>query len=134
MPRTRHPYPSDLTDQEWNLLQPLLASPQRRGHPPKWRARRLAEAVFYLLRSGCAWRMLPREYPPWHRPCTTTSAGGAWTVGSGERTTTPSASPVENDTSWWTRTGSSWPRACMVPTPPGPGRRTTPALAEGLGG
>ena len=47
------------------MLEPLLASPERRGRPPKWPARRVADAVFYLLRSGCAWRMLPREYPPW---------------------------------------------------------------------
>ena len=65
MPRTRRPYPSDLTDKEWTLLKPLLASPERRGRPPKWPARYVADAVFYLLRSGCAWRMLPREYPPW---------------------------------------------------------------------
>ena len=65
MPRTPRPYPSDLTAQEWNLLEPLLASPERRGRPPKWPARHIADAVFYLLRSGCAWRMLPREYPPW---------------------------------------------------------------------
>jgi transposase len=49
MPRTRRPYPSDLTDQEWNLLEPLLASPERRGRPPKWLTRRVADAVFYLL-------------------------------------------------------------------------------------
>jgi putative transposase len=65
MPRARHPYPSDLTDQEWNLLEPLLASSERRGRSPKWPTRCVADAVFYLLRSGCAWRMLPREYPPW---------------------------------------------------------------------
>ena len=66
MSRTRRrPYPSDLSDAEWALLKPLLASPERRGRPPKWSARRIADAVFYLLRSGCAWRMLPREYPPW---------------------------------------------------------------------
>ena len=66
MPRTRRrPYPSDLSDAEWVLLKPLLASPERRGRPPKWSTRRIADAVFYLLRSGCAWRMLPREYPPW---------------------------------------------------------------------
>jgi putative transposase len=47
------------------LLEPLLASSEGRGRPPKWPARRVADAVFYLLRSGCAWRMLPREYPPW---------------------------------------------------------------------
>jgi putative transposase len=65
MPSTRRPYPSDLSDEEWVLLKPLLASPERRGRPPKWPTRRVADAVFYLLRSGCAWRMLPREYPPW---------------------------------------------------------------------
>lgn len=65
MPRIRHPYPSDLTDQEWALLGALLSSAEKRGRPPKWPARRVADAVFYLLRSGCAWRMLPREYPPW---------------------------------------------------------------------
>lgn len=66
MSRTRRrPYPSDLSDPEWALLEPLLASPERRGRPPKWSPRTIADAVFYLLRSGCAWRMLPREYPPW---------------------------------------------------------------------
>ena len=61
----RRPYPSDLSDAEWILLEPLLASSERRGRPAKWPMRRIADAVFYLLRSGCAWRMLPREYPPW---------------------------------------------------------------------
>jgi putative transposase len=65
MPRIRRPYPSDLSDEEWTLLEPLLASSEMRGRPPKWPARHVADAVFYLLRSGCAWRMLPREYPPW---------------------------------------------------------------------
>jgi putative transposase len=66
MSRTRRrPYPSDLSDAEWALLEPLLVSLERRGRPPKWSTRRIADAVFYLLRSGCAWRMLPKEYPPW---------------------------------------------------------------------
>jgi putative transposase len=61
MPHTRRPYPSDLSDEEWVLLRALLESPDRRGwRPPKWPTRRVADAVFYLLRSGCAWRMLPR--------------------------------------------------------------------------
>ena len=64
MPPTR-PYPSDLADEEWALLGPLLASPEKRDRPLKWTARRVADAVFYLLRSGCVWRMLPREYPSW---------------------------------------------------------------------
>ena len=58
-------YPSDLSDQEWAILQPLLSSAEKRGRPPKWPQRHVADAVFYLLRSGCSWRMLPREYPPW---------------------------------------------------------------------
>ena len=58
-------YPSDLSDEEWRILEPLLNRSERRGRPPKWPARRVADAVFYLLRSGCSWRMLPREYPPW---------------------------------------------------------------------
>jgi transposase len=65
MSRIRRPYPSDLSDTEWVLLEPLLASFERRGRPAKWPMRRIGDAVFYLLRSGCAWRMLPREYPPW---------------------------------------------------------------------
>ena len=58
-------YPSDLSNEQWALLEPLLASLEKRGRPSKWPQRRMADAVFYLLRSGCAWRMLPREYPPW---------------------------------------------------------------------
>jgi len=40
---------------------------RKRGRPPKWSQRHVADAVFYLLRSGCSWRMLPREYPPWQK-------------------------------------------------------------------
>ena len=87
MPRTRHPYPSDLTDAEWALLEPLLESPERRGRPPKWAVRRVADAVFYLLRSGCAWRMLPREYPPWQTVYYHFSGSGAETGGCAKPTT-----------------------------------------------
>jgi transposase len=86
MPRTRRLYPSELTDQEWNVLEPLLASPERRGRPPKWPARRIADAVFYLLRSGCAWRMLPREYPPWQTVYYHFLASGASTDGCAKPT------------------------------------------------
>jgi putative transposase len=58
-------YPSDLSDEEWIILEPLLSSAEKRGRPPKWPLRHVADAVFYLLRSGCSWRMLPKEYPPW---------------------------------------------------------------------
>jgi transposase len=58
-------YPSDLSDQEWAILEPLLSLVEKRGRPPKWPLRHVADAVFYLLRSGCSWRMLPKGYPPW---------------------------------------------------------------------
>ena len=61
----RAPYPSDLSDAEWALLAPLLPPPKPTGRPRKWPDRLIADAVFYVLRSGCAWRMLPREFPPW---------------------------------------------------------------------
>ena len=65
MPDPRRAYPSDLSDAEWALLAPLLPPPAPCGRPRKWPARLIADAVFYVLRSGCAWRMLPREFPPW---------------------------------------------------------------------
>jgi putative transposase len=58
-------YLSDLSDQEWAILETLLSSAEKRGRPPKWPQRHVADADFYLLRSGWSWRMLPREYPPW---------------------------------------------------------------------
>jgi putative transposase len=42
-------YPSDLSDREWAILEPLLSSPETGGRPPKWPLRRVADAVFYLL-------------------------------------------------------------------------------------
>ena len=65
MADARRPYPSDLSDAEWALLAPLLPPPKPIGRPRKWPDRLIADAVFYVLRSGCAWRMLPREFPPW---------------------------------------------------------------------
>lgn len=57
-------YPTDLTDEEWAYLEALLPV-FLEGRPRTWSLRLLLNAVFYLLRSGCAWRLLPREYPPW---------------------------------------------------------------------
>jgi putative transposase len=54
-----------LSDAEWALLAPLLPRPKPTGRPRKWSDRLIADAVFYVLRSGCAWRMLPDSFPPW---------------------------------------------------------------------
>jgi putative transposase len=64
-------YPCDLTDVEWAHLLPLLPEPARRGRPRRWALRLLVNAIFYVLRTGCAWRYLPREYPPWQTVYTT---------------------------------------------------------------
>jgi putative transposase len=58
-------YPSDLTDTEWQYLEPLLPAARATGRPRQWTLRSILNGIFYLIRSGCAWRMLPREYPPW---------------------------------------------------------------------
>jgi putative transposase len=58
-------YPSDLTTEEWALLAPLLPPSQPRGRPRSVDLRRIASGLFYVLRTGCAWRYLPREYGPW---------------------------------------------------------------------
>jgi transposase len=58
-------YPSDLTDAEWRHLEPLLPTPRATGRPRQWPLRLIVNGIFYLVRSGCAWRMLPKEYPPW---------------------------------------------------------------------
>ena len=60
-----HRYPTDLSDAEWAALEPLLPPPASRGRPLKWPRRLMVEAIFYLVRSGCAWRMLPSSFPPW---------------------------------------------------------------------
>lgn len=58
-------YPSDLNEQEWNLLAPLLPTPNRFGRPRKHLFRELINGLFYITRTGCQWRSLPKDYPPW---------------------------------------------------------------------
>jgi len=57
--------PSDLTDAEWAVLEPLLPPRRHRGRPPRWSYREIVEALLYLLRGGLPWRMLPPGlFPP----------------------------------------------------------------------
>ena len=58
-------YPSDLTDVEWQILAPCIPAAKPGGHPRTVAIRRILNGIFYQLRGGCAWRMLPREYGPW---------------------------------------------------------------------
>lgn len=58
-------YPSDLTDKEWALLEPLLPVTWKNGRPPRHEMREIINAIRYLLRTGCQWRYMPCEFPPW---------------------------------------------------------------------
>ena len=58
-------YPTDLTDAEWRVLAPLLPPARPGGRPRSANLREVVNAIRYLLRAGCAWRLLPREFPPW---------------------------------------------------------------------
>lgn len=60
-----HHYPSDLTDQEWQFIEPSLPKPKPGGRPRKWPLREITNAIFYIVRGGCAWRLLPQDFPPW---------------------------------------------------------------------
>src|SRR3712207_1219082 len=62
---TPQPYPSDLSDEEWSILAPPLVPGRQAGHPRVFEPRRIADAAFHLLRTGCQWRALPHDFPPW---------------------------------------------------------------------
>jgi putative transposase len=59
------PYPSDLTDLQWDNIEHLLPPPKTGGRPRKYDNRQLVNAILYVLVSGCQWRLLPRDFPPW---------------------------------------------------------------------
>lgn len=73
----RQIYPSDLSDAEWEVLKPLLPHPKGVGHPRTVDLREILNGIFYVLRTGCQWEMLPHDLPPyttvyqycrkWHR-------------------------------------------------------------------
>src|SRR4051794_30390903 len=62
---TTSSYASDLSDAEWAILAPLICPGKQAGHPQIFALRRIVDAVFYLLRTGCQWRALPHDLPPW---------------------------------------------------------------------
>jgi putative transposase len=63
---TKLSYPSDVTDDQWSLLRPYLDRRRTRvGHPVTVDRRAVVNAIFYILRTGCQWRMLPHDFPPW---------------------------------------------------------------------
>ena len=80
----RRAYQTDLSDEEWEVIEPHLPHPKAPGRPRLHPLREILDAVFYVVRGGCAWRLLPHDLERPGRPSTTTSASGAWTeLGSG---------------------------------------------------
>jgi len=60
----RKPYPNDLTDQEWAILEPLIPVPKRGGRPRTANMREVLNAIIYVLKTGCQWDHLPHDLPP----------------------------------------------------------------------
>jgi putative transposase len=76
----RKPYPTDLTDEQWDIIAPLLPK-KTRGRPPIHARREMINALLYIVRTGCAWRMLPHDLPPWEAVYAfwrSLIAGGVW--------------------------------------------------------
>ena len=61
----RKSYPTDLTDAQWSVVKPHLPPPKTRGAPRTVNLREIMNALSYLARTGCQWRMLPHDLPPW---------------------------------------------------------------------
>lgn len=61
----RRAYRTDLSDAEWECIEGLLPTPENEGRPRLHSLREILNAIFYVVRSGCAWRLLPHDFPPW---------------------------------------------------------------------
>ena len=61
----RASYPTDLTDKQWQLLEPLLPEAKPGGRPREVNLREVLNGIFYYLRTVCQWRALPHDLPPW---------------------------------------------------------------------
>jgi len=61
----RKAYQTDLSDAEWSCLESYLPAPKDNGRPRIYPLREILDAIFYIVRSGCAWRLLPHDFPPW---------------------------------------------------------------------
>ena len=61
----RKPYSTDLSDAQWACIEPHIPTPEASGRPRVHTLREILNAIFYIVRSGCAWRLLPHDFPPW---------------------------------------------------------------------
>ena len=61
----RKPYPSDVTDGQWRLIEPSIPPPGWGGRPRAHDMREVVNAMLYVVRTGCSWRQVPHDFPPW---------------------------------------------------------------------
>lgn len=61
----RSPYPTDITDAQWAVLEPEIPAPRPGGRPRKTDMREVLNGIFYITHEGCTWRALPHDFPPW---------------------------------------------------------------------
>lgn len=61
----RNPYPTDVTDDQWQLIEPWIPAAKPGGRPRTTSTRAVVNAILYVVRTGCAWRLLPHDFPPW---------------------------------------------------------------------
>lgn len=62
---TRQPYPSDLTGPQWAQVSRFIPAPKKGGRPAKYQRREIVNALLYVVRTGCQWRAMPHDLPPW---------------------------------------------------------------------
>ncbi len=63
--RKTNRYQTDVTGKEWHLIEPHLPAMNIAGRPRAWPMREIINGIFYVMRSGCPWRLLPSDLPPW---------------------------------------------------------------------